>query len=166
MSMDARGALALTRVSFELSAACHPVELHGIDTGEHRPLPEFGSCVTSQALDPSGRVVATGDRDGAVRVGLLRGGAPHLLLGHEGSVDEIAVSPDLRWVGSMGKDNTLRLWPMPGLDKPPLHTLPHEELLARLKSLTNLRAARDPDDPAVWTTELGPFPGWREVPAW
>jgi WD40 repeat protein len=81
-------------------------------------------------------------------------------------VDRVAVSPDGRWVASSGEDNTLRLWAMPDLSKPPLHTLPHDELLARLKSLTNLRVVRAPEAPAGWKIEIGPFPGWRDVPTW
>jgi hypothetical protein len=46
---------------------------------------------------------------------------------------------------------------MPDLDKPPLHTLPHDELLAKLKSLTNFRAVRDPEAPNGWRIELGPY---------
>jgi WD40 repeat protein len=78
----------------------------------------------------------------------------------------VAVSPDLRWVASSDEDNTLRLWPMPDLSKPPPHTLPHDELIAKLKTLTNLRAVRDPNSSTGWTIELGPFPGWRDVPTW
>jgi hypothetical protein len=55
---------------------------------------------------------------------------------------------------------------MPDLSKPPLHTLPHEELLARLKSLTNLRVVRAPESPAGWKIDVGPFPGWKDVPTW
>ena len=62
-------------------------------------------------------------------------------------MSNVAISPDLKWVASAGEDNTLRLWPMPDLDEPPLHTLPHEELLAKLESLTNFRAVRDPEAP-------------------
>ena len=40
------------------------------------------------------------------------------------------------------------------------------ELVAKLKSLTNLRAVRDPKSPTGWTIELGPFPGWKDVPSW
>ncbi len=87
-------------------------------------------------------------------------------MGHSGNVYNIAISPDLRWVASAGEDGTLRLWPMPDLSKPPLHTLPHDELLAKLHSLTNLRAVRDPASDTGWTIEIGPFPGWREVPTW
>ena len=43
---------------------------------------------------------------------------------------------------------------------------PHGELLAKLHSLTNLRAVRDPAPSTGWTIELGPFPGWRDVPTW
>jgi WD40 repeat protein len=81
-------------------------------------------------------------------------------------VRRVAISPDLRWLASTGEDNTLRLWPMPDLKKPALHTLSHNELIAKLKSLTNLRAVRDPDSPNGWTIELGPFPGWKDVPTW
>lgn len=55
---------------------------------------------------------------------------------------------------------------MPDLAKPPLHTLPRAELLARLKSFTNLRAVPDPKASTGWTIELGPFPGWKNLPAW
>jgi hypothetical protein len=50
--------------------------------------------------------------------------------------------------------------------KPPLHTLPYDELLARLRALTNLRAVRDPASSNGWRIEIGPFPGWRDVPTW
>jgi WD40 repeat protein len=94
------------------------------------------------------------------------GGAPHLLLGHEGTIDSIVISPDRLWVASTSEDNTLRLWFMPDLNRLPLHTLRRDELLTRLRSLTNLRAVRDPADSARWTIEVGPFPGWQDVPTW
>jgi hypothetical protein len=49
---------------------------------------------------------------------------------------------------------------------PPLHTLPHDELLAKLKSLTNLRAVRDPASDTGWKVQVGPFPGCGDVPEW
>jgi hypothetical protein len=55
---------------------------------------------------------------------------------------------------------------MPDLDKAPIHTLPHDELIAKLHTLTNLRAVRDEDAPSGWKLEVGPFPGWAEVPEW
>jgi len=55
---------------------------------------------------------------------------------------------------------------MPDFSKPPLHTLPREELIVKLKSLTNVRVVRDPESPTGWDTEIGPFPGWETVPSW
>jgi len=78
----------------------------------------------------------------------------------------VSISPDRRWIASTGDDNTLRLWPMPDLDKPPLHTLPHDELIAKLRSLTNIRVVRDPESAEGWAVTLDPFPGWKEVPEW
>ena len=78
----------------------------------------------------------------------------------------MAISPDGRWIASGGEDRTLRLWPMPDLSKPPLHALSHGELIAKLKSLTNLRVVRDHESAQGWNVELGPFPGWKEVPDW
>jgi WD40 repeat protein len=142
-----------------------PVRLVDLATGTSRPLEAFGD-VFSIDLDPSGEVLATCSRDGTIRVGRLSGPEPHLLLGHVGNVFSVAISPDLRWVASAGEDDTLRLWPMPDLGKPPLHTLPYGELLAKLRSLTNLRAVRDQASPGGWKVEVGPFPGWATVPTW
>jgi WD40 repeat protein len=145
------------------------LRLLDLATGEERPLPEFGEIPRNIArpfdLDGSGSVVASGDADGLIRVGRVGGGEPHLLVGHEGPAG-VAISPDGRWVASTGEDGALRLWPMPDLDKPPLHTLPHDELLAELRSLTNIRVVRDPESAEGWKVTLDPFPGWAEVPTW
>jgi hypothetical protein len=143
-----------------------PVELIDLVAWTSRPLPGFEGDVEWADLDPSGKVVAAGSTDGVIRVGRVDGGEPQLLLGHTAAVTRVAISPDLKWVASAGEDDTLRLWPMPDLSKPPLHTLPHDELIAKLHSLTNLRAVRDPESSTGWTIELGPFPGWRDVPTW
>ena len=60
----------------------------------------------------------------------------------------------------------IRLWPMPDLSQPPLHTLPHDALLAKLDSLTNVRVVEDPAASSGYKVELGPFPGWKDVPTW
>jgi DNA-binding winged helix-turn-helix (wHTH) protein/WD40 repeat protein len=114
-------------------------------------------------VDPTGRVLVTGDIEGVVRAGPISGGEPHLLLGHEGMILGLTISPDGRWIAS-ASDDSIRLWPMPDVTKPPLHTLPHDELLAKLDGFTNLRAVRDPESSTGWTLEIGPFPGWGTVP--
>jgi len=170
-SLSADRRVALT-VENHLGQAenCPRALLHNLTAGTSRQLTEFGECGTwrmrAVALDPSGSVAAAGSLDGIVRVGRLSGGEPHLLVGHKGAVDSIVISPDLRWLATSGEDNTLRLWPMPDLSKPPLHALPHDELLAKLRSLTNLRVVRDPSSATGWKVEVGPFPGWKDVPTW
>jgi len=145
---------------------CVTPELYDLSAGTAQPLASFGDCVRVIALDPSGAVAVTGDGDGIIRVGRIAGGEPHLLAGHDGAIEYVAISPDLRWVASAGSDSTLRLWPMPDLDEPPLHTLPLKELLAKLESLTNVRVVRDAESAEGWKVELDPFPGWAEVPTW
>ena len=55
---------------------------------------------------------------------------------------------------------------MPDLSKPPLHTLPYDELMAKLRALTNLQVRRGPGAPTGYKLEIGPFPGWKDVPTW
>ena len=131
-----------------------------------RPITTHGNRMMPGAqLDPSGRILVTGDIDGVVRAGPVTGKEPHLLLGHEGMINSLAVSPDGRWIAS-ATEESVRLWPMPDVSKPPLHTLPHDELLAKLGSFTNLRAVRDEQSPTGWSLEIGPFQGWEMVPEW
>ena len=49
---------------------------------------------------------------------------------------------------------------------PPFHTLPYQELIARLRAITNLRAVEDPEAATGYRIEAGPFPGWETVPTW
>ena len=167
LALGADGGKALVWEIDDMSREKRPAKILDLTTAEARELPAFGQVPHENlALDSTGKVAVTGDEEGIIRVGYVTCGEPHLLVGHEGPIDRVAISPDLRWVASTGEDNTLRLWPMPDLDKPPLHTLPHDELIAKLHTLTNLRAVRDPDFPSGWKLEVGPFPGWAEVPEW
>jgi WD40 repeat protein len=136
-------------------------------TGESRPITSHGDGFIAAAFDPSEEWLVTGGIvDGVVRIGPVTGEEPHLLYGHDGRIWGVAVSPDGRWIASAGDDQTVRMWPMPDLSKPPFHTLPHDELMAKLKTLTNLRAIRDDASSTGWTIEVGPFPGWETVPEW
>jgi WD40 repeat protein/uncharacterized protein YukE len=140
--------------------------IQDLDTDDSRELSSHAGSITECSLDAANEIVISSDALGAVRIGPRTGEAPHLLLGHEPYVYLFAVSPDGRWIASGGDDGTIRLWPMPDFSKPPLHTLPHHELLATLRSLTNLRAVEDPDSPTGWKLDVGPFPGWETVPEW
>jgi WD40 repeat protein len=135
-------------------------------SGESREITWHGSRVSAFALDSTGTILATGDADGLVRVGPLAGGEPHLFYGHIQKVSSIEVSPDGRWIASASDDETIRLWPMPDVSKPPLHTRPYEELLAKLRSFTNLRVVADPESATGYRLEPGPFHGWKDVPTW
>ena len=110
------------------------------------------------AWDPSGRLVVTGSRDGIVRAGPVTGEEPHLLFGHEGAVRDVAVDPEGRWIASASEDGTVRLWPLP-LEGRPLHTLPHDELLDRLRSFTNFRVVPDPAAAGGYRLDFEPFSG-------
>jgi WD40 repeat protein/predicted Ser/Thr protein kinase len=132
--------------------------------GNDRAIVSHGNRVWKAALDPTGRILVTGDKDGLVGVGPVTGEEPHLLFGHTGRVNDIAVSPDGKWIASASTDGTIRLWPMP--EGPPLHTLPYETLLQKLHELTNLRVAADPASETGYKLEIGPFPGWAKVPKW
>jgi hypothetical protein len=78
------------------------------------------------------------------------------------------VSPDVRWIAAVDTEYVIYLWPMPDLSSTPLHTLPHEELLIKLKSLTNLRAVPDDTRPSGYriAPDLSAYRGWAEVPTW
>ena len=167
-SRDRRHAVALvgTNLGDFLSLGAAETVLLDLETGSHRVLPVHGSRLThAVALDAAGERLVTGDITGAVRVGRISGEEPHLLLGHSGPVTDVAVSPDGKWVAS-ASGAEIRLWPMPDLSRPPLHTLPHDELMARLGSLTNLRLVEDAASATGYKLEVGPFPGWKDVPTW
>ena len=135
-------------------------------TGARRRIATHGQTLSRKvATDPQGRLLVTGDPRGVVRVGLTTGEEPHLLLGHDGPVRALAVSPDARWIAS-ASGNDVRLWPVPDLSRPPLHTLAHDELMAKLHALTNLQVVEDATAPTGYKLEIGPFPGWQDVPTW
>jgi WD40 repeat protein len=137
-----------------------------LDSGAVTRLHRYGEVVTLVALNRDGTVVAAADDTGEIRVGRVPDGEPHLLLGHEISTPSIAIDPLGRWIASGDGNGVIRIWPMPDLSKPPLHTLPREELIAKLKTLTNLRVVRDEESATGWKLTVGPFPGWETVPTW
>ena len=139
--------------------------IQDLDTHDSRELSSHGS-INWCDFDAAGEIVLSTDTQGAIQVGPVTGEEPHLFLGHEGRATPRAVSPDGKWIASIGVDLTIRLWPMPDFSRPPFHALPRDELLAKLRSLTNLRVVEDPESMSGWKLEVGPFPGWQEVPSW
>jgi hypothetical protein len=55
---------------------------------------------------------------------------------------------------------------MPDVTKPPLHALVHNELMAKLRALTNLQVVEDEASATGYKLEIGPFPGWAVPPEW
>ncbi len=139
---------------------------YDLDAGTATTLSSHGVTIQGMALDREGKVVVTADPNGPIRVGPVTGEEPHLLLGHDSGAEFLAIDPLGRWIASSGMDKSVRLWPMPDLSKPPLHTLPREELITKLKTLTNLRLVRDDTSFTGWTLTHDPFPGWETVPTW
>ncbi len=169
LGSDRRLALTGAAVAGRDAQRCRQLQTRDLVSGKTGAVGRPGVCV-GDSLGTirgavSGEIAATAGPDG-ILITRLSGDAAHLLVGHDGPVPGVAISPDGRWVATSGEDNTLRLWPMPDLAKPPLHTLPHDELVARLRSLTNLRVVRDPESAAGWKVDIGPFPGWKDVPSW
>jgi WD40 repeat protein len=162
MSDDRR--VAFTQ-RWSLERECAPLERLDVVTGVSTPLPRFGDC--PELPQVAGPLLASASADGilVVRASRVSAREAHLFPGKFVEV-RLVISPDLKWVAAGSGDSTMRLWPMPDLDQPPLHTLPRDELVAKLKSLTNLRAVRDAKAATGWSIELGPFPGWRNIPAW
>lgn len=137
-----------------------------LDTGTPVPIPSHGRKVTVATMNSAETLLATGSDDGTVRIGPASGVEPHLFFGHKGDLWAIAFSPDGQWLASGGEDMKIRLWPVPDVTKPPLHTLSHDELLRRLRTFTNLRAVPDPLSATGYKLEIGPFPGWASSPEW
>jgi WD40 repeat protein/predicted Ser/Thr protein kinase len=138
--------------------------VHDLQTGSFRAITTHGNRLTAIALDGNERVVVTGDLDGVVRVGPITGEEPHLLYGHEHQISSVAVSPDGKWIASGSQDGTIRLWPMP--EGTPFHTLPYEEILERIRGLTNLRVVADASSGTGYRVDVGTFPGWKSLPVW
>ena len=108
-----------------------------------------------------------GTMDGVVRVGSTDGSEPHLLLGHDGWIWDVDIDP----ARPLDRHRAARTRPFasgPCPTSPSRRSTPcpHDELVAKLKSLTNLRVVRDDESTTGWTLTHDPFPGWETVPSW
>jgi WD40 repeat protein len=141
--------------------------IQDLRTRETRELGSHAGRAFWAWMDPTGEIVVSVDAQEGIRVGSATGDEPHLVPRYGGGIiGFITVSPDRRWIATGSADWAIRLWPIPDLSKPPLHTLPRDELIGKLRTLTNMRAVRDAESPTGWKIEAGPFPGWETVPTW
>jgi WD40 repeat protein len=140
-----------------------------LEGGSRRPLPEAHQPPSTIDFDPTGSIVVSGHPDGEIRAGPIFGEQPHILLGHEPGETRVWVSPDGKWIASRSSgDGTVRLWPMPDVSKLPLHTLPHDVLMSKLESFTNLRAVPDEESHSGYRIEadVSAYRGWETIPEW
>jgi WD40 repeat protein len=142
-------------------------ELRIIDlqTGNSYPITSHGNRVCDIDVDRSGTILATGDLDGIVRVGPSTGEEPHLILSPQTETCSISIDPEGQWISSSeGSSPVVRLLRMP--KGKPLHTLPYDELLKKLRSLTNVRIVADQSSSTGYRIQFERFPGWEKVPEW
>jgi WD40 repeat protein len=164
MSSDGRSVLAVS-TAWDPSRGERELAFFDLRRGTRRMIRSHGDRVGSRALDRSGGVIVTSELGGVVRVGRSDGSEPHLLFG--GNVGgPVAVSPDEKWIAA-ATGSEIRLWPMPDMSKPPLHTLPLPELLAKLHELTDVQVVGDGSAPGKgYRIDTGPFTGWKTAPTW
>jgi len=123
-------------------------------------------------IDPSGSAVATWrsivPSSPFLRISPIDAPSPHLVPHPMGArlFGLLSFSPDGRRIAQGYGDGSIHLYPVPDLTTRPLQSLPRDELIARLRTFTNLRAVRDPESETGWTVEIGPFPGWAAAPEW
>lgn len=77
------------------------------------PLTDHHDWVRTVAFSPNGELLVTGAMDQtlyAYRLNNLLGGPYATMVGHEGRVWALAISPDSRWIASVSQDKTVRIW--------------------------------------------------------
>jgi hypothetical protein len=138
--------------------------LFDLKTGAERTMSGFGKELGDIAINHSGTIIAATRLGKGITIGSTTRNHRYVIPGAD-AIRRLAISPDDKWVAASAGPE-IRLYPMPDLSRPPLHTLPHDELMSRLDGMTNLRAVPDPASPTGYKLEAGPFPGWQKVPRW
>ncbi len=140
------------------------VTLWDLQEQTERILPIPSETLMALAISPDARFVVAGMEKGEVLYLPLATDEPHLLLGHEGYVTVIRITPGSDGFLTAGYDGTVRTWNLP--QGRPLHTRPLDELLDILHAQTNLRAVADVESADGYRVDYAPFPGWQTAPTW
>jgi WD40 repeat protein len=96
-------------------------------TGDALATLQHESAVDSVAIDPNGRLLATGSRDASIRVWKRETGEELFVLrGHERGVTSLAFNPEGTRLVSGSQDRTVRIWDLDTAESTVLrgHTLP------------------------------------------
>jgi len=82
------------------------------ETGQERMiLKSHNGAVRAVAIAPDGSWLASGGRDGTVRIwNPVTGQERMILKSHNGAVSAVAIAPDGSWLASGGRDGTVRIW--------------------------------------------------------
>ena len=95
---DARQVLLIDR---DTPRAQRKPWIQNLDNLESRELRSHGSYYWwCRVYHADGEVVISADKRGGILVGPATDEEPHLLLGHEGGIAHVAVSPDGRWIAT------------------------------------------------------------------
>jgi WD40 repeat protein len=140
--------------------------LWDLEQRTERILPIPSDALYALAISPDARFVVAGMLDGEVWVLPLDSPQPHVLLGHEGGVSGVWITPESDRIYSAAQDGTVRIWEVPDFSRPPLHTLPRARLLATLRAQTNMRIVVDADAENGYRIEHDRFAGWETTPSW
>lgn len=99
-----------------LAAASDDLWLWDLEAGgAPRPLPGHEGPITSIAFAPLAALLASGARDGAVRLwDPARDSLPRALGGHQKPITAVTFSPDGKLVASAGEDGKIWLWDLAG----------------------------------------------------
>ena len=140
------------------------IRVINLQTGNSYPITTHGNRVAEIDVDTPGTILVTVDLDGIIRIGPITGDEePHLLFGNK--LEGVSINPDGQWIASSEVDKgIIRLWRMP--KGRPIHTLPYDQLLKKLRSLTNVRIVADEKSSTDYRIQFDRFPGWEKVPSW